>query len=139
MLHPVDVPTAAIAFGPGPAWTAALEVALCMKEIACVPTEGCELREGATTAMFGLAPGHLAIALALRGDELLGEAEDLCRSQGAAVVRMTGAAICDPRLAVIATIPETCALTARLAIARGLDVDRPAWLETYYTTARAKK
>ncbi len=44
-----------------PAWAAALELALMLKEISRVPAEGVETREGATSAMFGLARGHLMV------------------------------------------------------------------------------
>ena len=47
---------AAVAAGGGPAWAAALELALMLKEIARIPAEGVETREGATSAMFGLGP-----------------------------------------------------------------------------------
>ena len=44
-----------------PAWAAALELALMLKEIARIPAEGVETREGATSAMFGLDRGHLMV------------------------------------------------------------------------------
>src|SRR4029077_18241764 len=53
-------PSTAIAFGSGPGWAAALEAALLLKEVAGIPAEGVETREGATSAMMALAPGHLA-------------------------------------------------------------------------------
>ena len=55
----VETPTAAIVFGTGPGWAAALENALLVKEVARVPCEGVETREGATAAMTGLLPEHL--------------------------------------------------------------------------------
>src|SRR5947199_3781289 len=58
-------PTVAIAFGSGPGWAAALEAALLLKEVAGIPAEGVETREGATSAMMALAPGHLALSLAM--------------------------------------------------------------------------
>ena len=80
--------TNAIAFGSGPAWAAALEAALLLKEVAGVPTEGVETREGATSAMMALGPGDLALSLPTRADdELLAEAEEICAGQGARVLR----------------------------------------------------
>jgi glucosamine--fructose-6-phosphate aminotransferase (isomerizing) len=130
-------PVAAIAFGSGPAWAAALEAALLMKEVARVPCEGAETREGATSAMFGLAPGHLAISLAGEGDPAGAEAEALCRAAGAAVARLPGIDVADPRLATVTTLPAAVALTIALAAAGGHDVDRPAWTDAYYATARS--
>ena len=46
--------TNAIAFGSGPAWAAALEAALLLKEVSGIPAEGVETREGATSTMMAL-------------------------------------------------------------------------------------
>src|SRR5581483_12013366 len=70
---------AAVAFGSGPGWAAALEAALLLKEVAGVPAEGVETREGATSAMMALQPGHLAFSLPTGDDPLLDEAEAICR------------------------------------------------------------
>jgi glucosamine 6-phosphate synthetase-like amidotransferase/phosphosugar isomerase protein len=53
----LGTPTAAIAYGTGPAWAAALETALLVKEVARIPCEGVETREGVTAAMTGLSTG----------------------------------------------------------------------------------
>ena len=79
-------PTVAIAFGSGPGWAAALETALLLKEISGVPAEGVETREGATSAMMALRPGHLVVGLPVGVDPLLDEAETICAGRGATVV-----------------------------------------------------
>jgi len=132
-------PPAAIAFGGGAGWAAALEAALLLKEISRVPCEGVETREGATSAMFGLAPGHIALSLPLQGDEDLAETERLCADAGAEVVRVPGGELADPRLALITTLPGACAVAAMLAEAGGHDIDRPAWTDAYESTARSAK
>jgi fructoselysine-6-P-deglycase FrlB-like protein len=138
-LELADPPAAAIAFSGGPGWAAALEAALLLKEISRVPCEGVETREGATSAMFGLAPGHMAVSLPLADDPDIAETERLCAGAGARVVRVPGGEAADSRLAVVTTLPGTCALAAILAQAAGHDVDRPAWTDAYESTARSTK
>jgi len=129
--------TNAIAFGSGPAWAAALEAALLLKEVAGVPTEGVETREGATSAMMALRPGDLVLSLPTRpDDDLLSEAEEICAGQGARIVQAPLAAVSDPRLAAVTTFPAAAALSAAIGLGRGLDVDRPAWTDAYYRVAR---
>lgn len=130
-------PRAAIAFGTGPAWAAALETALLLKEIAAVPAEGVETREGATSAMMALAPGHLVLSLPTQEDTLVVEAEDACRGRGATVLRVPGGSQANRRLAAITTFPAALALAVRLGLAAGLDVDHPNWTDAYYTVARS--
>lgn len=131
---------AAVVFGSGPAWAASLEAALLLKEVAIVPAEGVETREGATSAMMALGPEALAVSLpAGAGDDpLLAEAEEICAGQGATVVRAPGGETADRRLAAVSTFPAAVALAARLGLERGLDVDRPAWTDAYYRVARRK-
>jgi glucosamine--fructose-6-phosphate aminotransferase (isomerizing) len=127
---------AAVAFGSGPGWAAALEAALLLKEVAGIPAEGLETREGATSAMMALRPGDLALSLATSTDDgLLREAEEICRARGATVVRAP-VVPCDRRLAAVTTFPAAAALATRIGLARGLDVDRPAWVDDYYRVAR---
>jgi len=127
----------AVVFGSGPGWAAALEAALVLKEVAGVPAEGVETREGATSAMMALGPGALALSLPAGGeDPLLDEAEAACAGQGATVLRAPGGEDVDRRLAAVSTFPAAVALGARLGIERGLDVDRPAWTDAYYRVAR---
>jgi fructoselysine-6-P-deglycase FrlB-like protein len=130
-------PTAAVVVGGGPAWAAALELALMLKEITRIPAEGVETREGATSAMFGLDRGHLMVSLDPEGDALGDEALRLCAATGAATLRLPGVAGVDARLVAITTLPAAAALAATLALAAGHDVDRPAWTDAYYETARS--
>ncbi len=130
-------PPAAIAVGGGAAWAAALELALMLKEISRIPAEGVETREGATSAMFGLDRGHLMVSLDPVGDPLGDEAVRLCAATGATALRFPPAARADARLAFITTLPASAALAAELALAAGHDVDKPAWTDAYYETARS--
>ena len=136
-LAELAVPRAAVVFGSGPAWAVALEGALLLKEVARVPTEGTETREGATSAMFGLGTGDLAVSVASAADPLLEEAEALCRAAGAEVLRAPGGELSDNRLAPVLALPALSALGVELALRAGHDVDRPAWTDAYYATARA--
>ena len=133
----LGAPVAAIAVGGGAAWAAALELALMLKEISRIPAEGVETREGATSAMFGLARGHLMVSLDPDDDPLGNEAVRLCAAAGATTLRLPGPARADARLAPITTLPAAAALAAELALAAGHDVDRPAWTDAYYETARS--
>jgi fructoselysine-6-P-deglycase FrlB-like protein len=132
----VGSPPAAIAVGGGPAWAAAMELALMLKEISRIPAEGVETREGATSAMFGLDRGHLMVSLDPVGDADGDEAVRLCAAAGALTLRLPGAGG-DARLAPITTLPAAAALSAELALSAGHDVDRPAWTDAYYETARS--
>lgn len=135
-LGALDAPNA-VAFGSGPAWTAALEAALLLKEVSGIPTEGVETREGATSTMMALRPGDLALSLPTRaGDELLAEAETACAGRGARVVRAPVPATDDARLAAVSTFPASAVLSASIGLAHGLDVDQPAWTDAYYRVAR---
>jgi fructoselysine-6-P-deglycase FrlB-like protein len=134
----IEPPPAGVVFGGGPAWAAALEAALLLKEVSRVPAEGVETREGATSASFGLAPGHLALALETTGDPALAEAERVCRDAGAVVLRCPGGALADRRVAAVTVLPSTVAVAAEVALAGGHDVDRPAWTDAYYRTARSQ-
>ena len=135
-IEPVD-PVAGVVFGTGPAWAAALEGALLLKEVALVPTEGVETREGATSAMYALAPDHLVVSVPTGDDPLIAEAERVCRQRGAAVLCAPGGALGDRRLAAVTAFPALVALAASLGVRRGLDVDRPAWIDDYYAVARS--
>jgi fructoselysine-6-P-deglycase FrlB-like protein len=130
-------PTAAVAAGGGTAWAAALELALMLKEIARVPAEGVETREGATSAMFGLDSGHLMVSLDPAGDPLGDEALRLCAATGAETLQLPSLAGADPRLAPITALPASAALAAQLALAGGHDVDHPTWTNAYHATARS--
>jgi fructoselysine-6-P-deglycase FrlB-like protein len=129
-------PSAAVAFGSGPAWAAALEAALLLKEVAGVPAEGLETREGATTGMYALGPGQLVLSLPTGEDGVLAEAEETCRRTGATVLRVPGGDALDPRLAGLSTFPAALGLAIELGLQAGLDVDRPGWVDLYYKAAR---
>jgi glucosamine 6-phosphate synthetase-like amidotransferase/phosphosugar isomerase protein len=130
-------PVAAVAAGGGTAWAAALELALMLKEIARLPAEGVETREGATSAMFGLDRGHLMVSLDPAGDPLGDEALRLCAATGADTLQLPSPPDADGRLAPITTLPASAALAAELALAGGHDVDQPTWTEAYHATARS--
>jgi fructoselysine-6-P-deglycase FrlB-like protein len=132
----VDTPTASIAFGTENAWAAALENALLIKEVARIPCEGVETREGATAAMTALLPQHLAVSFPTGQDPLCVEAEELCRSLGAPVLRAPGGDEADRRLAAVTTFPSAVALCAELALRQGRSVDEPEWYGQYTATAR---
>jgi fructoselysine-6-P-deglycase FrlB-like protein len=134
---PVQPPTAAVVAGGGPAWAAALELALMLKEVARVPAEGVETREGATSSMFGLGPGHLMVSLDPPDDPLAQEAMRLCAKAGATTLRLPVVPGADGRLALLSLLPHSTALAADLALKAGHEVDRPAWTDTYYATARS--
>ena len=136
VLPALGAPPAAIAAGGGAAWAAAMELALMLKEVSRIPAEGVETREGATSAMFGLAPGHLMVSLDPEGDPLGDEAVRLCAAAGAKTLRLPGAEA-GALLAMIMTLPASAALSAGLAQAAGHDVDKPTWTDAYYETARS--
>ena len=136
-LDQVPRPTAAVSLGSGHAWTAALETALLLREVACVPAEGAETREGATSSMFGLSAGHLVVSVGPHDDPLLVEAEQRCRETGAAVVSLPGDVEAPHQLGAIASFPSSVALSAALGLRAELDVDKPSWVDAYYATARA--
>jgi hypothetical protein len=86
--------------------------------------------------MFGLDRGHLMVSLDPEGDADGDEAVRLCAAAGAVTLRLPGTAG-DARLAPITTLPAAASLSAELALAAGHDVDRPAWTDAYYETARS--
>lgn len=133
---PLPLPPAAAAFAGGPAWASALETALLLKEIARIPAEGAETREGATSVMYGLNSSHLVLALATTGDPGFDEAVRVCVATGATVLTVPGGTACDRRYAFALHLPATCAATAILAERAGFDVDDPTWTAAYYETAR---
>ena len=136
-LADLERPVAAVVAGGGSAWAGALEAALMLKEIARVPAEGVETREGATSAMFGLDRGHVMVSLDPAGDAAGDEAVRLCAATGAATLRLPEVADADPRLALVTSAPAAAALAAVLALRGGHDVDHPTWTDAYYATARS--
>jgi hypothetical protein len=132
----VTTPPAAVVFGTGPAWAGALEGALLLKEVARIPSEGSETREGATTAMTGLLPQHLAVSLAFTRDPLAEEAEVVCRSIPCQLLRVPSEEAADRRLAAVTTFAPLVALAIDLALRGGWDADDPEWYARYERTAR---
>lgn len=134
----ITTPPAAVVFGTGPAWAGALEGALLLKEVARIPSEGNETREGATTAMTGLLSHHLAVSLAFTDDPLAEEAELVCRSIPCQLLRVPGEDMADRRLAAVTTFAPLVALAIDLALRAGWDdVDQPEWYSRYERTARS--
>ena len=134
-LAPLETPAAGVSFGSGPAFAAALEAALLMKEVARVPWEGAETREGATSAMYSLGPGQLVLAIGSEQDPLLREAELACSRAGATVLRLPETEA-DVRLTALTSFPTALVTAITFGRRRGLDVDRPGWIDGYYATAR---
>ncbi len=132
----VKTPSAAVVFGTRTAWAAALEGALLIKEIARIPCEGVETREGATAAMTALNADHLAISLPTPRDDLIVEAEEICRARGADVLRAPGGMEADRRVSPITAFPAPLALSVALALRAGWDTDNPEWISSYDRTAR---
>lgn len=130
------VPRAAIAFGSGPSWAAAQEAGLLLKEVAALPTEGVETREGATTAMYALAGDHLVLALPHDGDRLVDEAIAVCAGRGATVISAPWVEGTDRRLAPAGHFLHPLALAIDLALAQDLSPDHPPWYAAYEATAR---
>lgn len=128
-------PSAAIVFGNNFGWTAAMEAALLLKELAGIPAEGVETREGATSASFGLSESSLALNLS-PGDPSATEAEAICESMGARLVRAPQVEAPDPRLSPLTVFPAALALAIELSLRRGKNVDRPFWADAYFSTAR---
>ncbi len=132
-----DAPRAALAFGTGPAWAAAQEAALLLREIAKIPAEGMETREGATTGMYALDDDHVVLALPCgRDDRLADEAARVCATRGAHVVTLPWIAGTDRRLAPAIHFLAPLALAIDLAFAQGLNPDDPPWYGAYEQTAR---
>ena len=78
------------------------------------------------------------VALDPPDDAASEEAVRLCAAAGATTLRLPHSHA-DGRLAPIVTLPAAAALSARLALAAGHDVDRPAWTDAHYTTARSAR
>src|SRR5262245_13518660 len=127
-------PSAAVVFGSHFDWAAALEAALLLKELARVPAEGVETREGATSASFGMSESSLALSLSW--DDASREAETICKSMGARLVRTPRVEAPDSRLSPLTSFPPALALAIELSLRRGENVDRPVWTDAYYATAR---
>lgn len=129
-------PRAAVAFGSGPAWAAAQEASLLLREVSAIPAEGVETREGATTGMYALDQGHLVLALPVDDDRLIDEAIAVCSGRGATVITAPWTTGTDRRLAPAAHFLHPLALAIAVALAHGLSPDHPSWYAAYTATAR---
>ncbi len=124
-------------FGSGAAWAAAMEVALLLKEVARIPAEGSETREGATSSMYPLGTGDLALSVPTDPyDPRLVEAEEVCSTTGAQVLRLPHVPGSSREMAVVSSFPAAAGLAVYFAHQAGLNPDRPAWTNAYYATAR---
>ena len=129
-------PRAAVVFGTGHGLVAASEAALLLKEVAGVPAEGMETREGATSGMYALGRDQLVLALPVGSDPIAEEAVEICSGAGATVVKAPWPDGVDERCAMAAHFAHPLALAIRLALAQGRDPDSPDWYATYKSTAR---
>ncbi|MGO9964361.1 MAG: SIS domain-containing protein [Acidimicrobiales bacterium] len=129
-------PRAAVVFGTGQALVAASEAALLLKEVAGLPAEGMETREGATSGMYALGRDQLVLALPVGSDPLAEEAVAICSGTGAAVLTAPWPHGLDRKCAVAAHFAHPLALAVRVALAQGHDPDNPNWYATYKSTAR---
>ena len=130
-------PHAGVCLGTGPAWPAALHSALCLREVAILPVDGYETREGATTGRFATVPGDLAVMVGgPHPAPLLDEAATIMGNAGARVVTIHGNPETDPRLAPIMVLPEAIRLAVDFALLAGLNPDAPAWAGAYDRTSR---
>ncbi len=132
----LDLPSTVVPFGSGPAWTAALEAALMVKEIAGISGEGLETREAATSALTATGPGHLFVALPTGDDCYIEEACRLATIRGARALSAPGGPLADPRVSPVTTFPAAIALSVVLGQRAAMNVDHPEWIDLYYSTAR---
>jgi fructoselysine-6-P-deglycase FrlB-like protein len=132
----LSTPRAAVVFGTGQALVAASEAALLLKEVAGVPAEGMETREGATSGMYALGSDQLVLALPVGSDPMAAEAIGICSAAGATVLKAPWPHGLDRRSAAAAHFAHPLALAIRVALAQGRDPDSPDWYSTYKSTAR---
>ena len=100
--------TTAIVFGSGPGWAAALEAALLLKEVAGIPAEGVETREGATSAMMALAARRLSRSACRPAPttRCSPRRRRPAPARGAPVLRAPGGRHRDRRLAAVSDLPR---------------------------------
>jgi hypothetical protein len=86
--------------------------------------------------MYALDEGSLAISVAATDfDPAIAAAERVCERQGASVISLR-APEADLRMVAATAFPFAVALAGQLGLSRGLDIDRPAWLDSYLASAR---
>ncbi len=134
-------PRMVLGLGDGPAWAAGLEMALLAREVGRMPADGTELREGATSSMFGVGSEDLAVLAEVGSpgtetSRLEDETVIALQDQGTRVIRLPGGRLGDRRLAPILSFPASVRVATHLAVAAGLDPDAPETARTYYRTAR---
>lgn len=126
-----------LAFASGAGHSTALETALLMKEVCGRYVEGLETREAATSGMYALRPGDVALAHTRAGDPLAEEAEAVLAATGARVLRLPVPEPCTALELPVLGFPAAVALAGALGVRDGRDVDDPDWTANYYRTARA--
>lgn len=129
---------AGIVLASSSGWTTALQTALLVKEVAGLAVEGLESREAATTGMYALTPDHFVLSHALADDAQAKEAESICASRGALVIRFPEPSASTHLELPITAFPASVAFAAQLGLRRGRDIDEPSWTSAYYTTMRAQ-
>jgi fructoselysine-6-P-deglycase FrlB-like protein len=134
-IEAVEPPVHALAFGSGPASAAAMETALLFRELATIPCDAMDTREAATLAIMLVSSGFLVVPIRTAAGDTTGTEREL-RDLGANLFLVGDGSMADPRLASILSFPTSAALALSLALKKGLDVDRPAWTNAYYQTAR---
>jgi glutamine---fructose-6-phosphate transaminase (isomerizing) len=138
--------THAFYFGAGPAYPAALEGALKMKEMALLHAEGNETWETASGAATLIGPDSFCVAMDAGGPgqaatRSLGEG---VRQWGSALLSVGPEKITDGEhlqvgipavasFASLALVPPAALLAYRLARARGVNPDQPGWRDRYYS------
>lgn len=132
----LDTPRAAVVFGTGHGLVAASEAALLLKEVAGIPAEGMETREGATSGMYALGRGQFVLALPVGRDPVADEAVEICSRTGATVAEAPWPDGLDGRCAAAAHFAHPLAFAIGLALAQDRDPDSPDWFATYKSTAR---
>ena len=132
----LETPRAAVVFGTGHGLVAASEAALLLKEVAGVPAEGMETREGATSGMYALGQHQFVLALPVGPDPMAAEAVAICSKTGASVAEAPWPEGLDERCAAAAHFAHPLAFAIELALAQGRDPDSPEWFAAYNSTAR---
>ena len=137
-------------FGTGPAFAAAMEGALKMKEMALLHAEGNESWETASGAATLIGPDSFCVAMdgGSAGRDTTYDLASKVRQWGATLVRV-GPPLVDrgsgtnggyhlpvslparESYASLALVPPAALLAYRMARARGLDPDHPGWRDRY--------
>lgn len=119
--------------GAGRNWPAALQAALMVRELAALPAEGVEAREGVTSSLAVLGPDTLVVVIGHPQDVPANEVEQLAGERGAALIRMPTS---DSPAAPLEAFAPSLHLAIELALHLGMDVDQPHWYGDYLRVAR---